>query len=63
MPDLTGVDATLEIRKRKPDLPIIAQTAYAMNSDKEKYLQIGCNAYLSKPIEEQHLLRLIDEYL
>lgn len=40
MPDLTGVEATIEIRKHKPDLPIIAQTACAMNSDKENIWQL-----------------------
>jgi PAS domain S-box-containing protein len=63
MPDLTGVDATIEIRKHKKDLPIIAQTAYAMNSDKEKYLAIGCDAYISKPIDENKLIDLIYLYL
>ncbi len=63
MPDLTGIEATVEIRKLKPELPIIAQTAYAMNNDKQKFMAIGCTDYLAKPIKKEQLIRTIYEHL
>jgi len=63
MPDLTGTEATIEIRKHKPDLPIIAQTAYALNDDKRRFLEIGCNEYISKPINKSQLLHLVNNFL
>lgn len=63
MPDLSGITATEEIKKLRPEIPVIAQTAFAYNSDKEDILNAGCVEYLSKPIESNRLLRLIDKYI
>ncbi len=54
MPELDGLEATQKIRAgdcgvEKKDLYIVAMTAFALNADKEKFLQIGMNAYLPKP--------------
>jgi CheY-like chemotaxis protein len=43
--------------------PIIALTADAMQGDMDRCLRSGCNAYLSKPIEMEKMLRMVDEYL
>lgn len=59
MPDLSGIDATKEIKKQKPDLPIIAQTAYAYESDRLEILKAGCIDYLTKPIDKIRLLNSI----
>jgi len=56
MPDLNGLEATIEIKKDYPDIPIIAQTAYAMEEDEEASLKAGCNDYISKPIRPENLL-------
>ena len=63
LPDIDGYSATKLIRKEKPGLKIIAQTAYAVKEDKEKALKAGCNDYLSKPIRRDELLSMINEYL
>jgi len=59
MPDLNGLEATEEIKKNFPDLPIIAQTAYAMEEDEEASLKAGCDDYISKPIRPEHLLTIM----
>lgn len=63
MPTMSGIDTTRKIRKIHPDLPIIAQTAYAQISDREQALDSGCNDYISKPIEAAELYSLIAKYL
>lgn len=52
MPDMTGDELTLQIRqgKHNPDVPIIALTAAVSEADRERCLQVGMNAFVSKPI-------------
>ena len=63
MPIMNGYEATEQIKKISPELPIIAQTAYAMAGDQEKILSAGCDLYLSKPIGKQKLLEAINKCL
>ena len=63
MPVMNGYEATKQIRENKPELPIIAQTAFAMTNEKENSLRAGCNSYITKPIDKRELLALIDSYL
>ena len=49
------------LKRMKPNVPIIAQTANAMNADKTMALKAGCNDYISKPINSKILLRKIVE--
>ncbi len=63
MPVLNGIDATKEIKKIRPELPIIAQTAYAMAEDKKATLEVGCVDYLSKPIKRNILISTLNKYL
>jgi CheY-like chemotaxis protein len=63
MPDMNGFEATAEIRKHNPYIPIIAQTAYALAGDKQKALEAGCTDYLAKPIRKTELLNMINKYL
>lgn len=63
LPGIDGNDATREIRKFNKDIPIIAQTAYAMADDREKSIKAGCNDYLAKPINSNDLLDKIQIYL
>jgi len=59
MPLMDGYEATRLIKEKKPKLPIIATTAYALSSDKEKALAAGCDAYVSKPIMKDELFENI----
>jgi PAS domain S-box-containing protein len=59
MPILDGLSATREIRKFNRDIKIIAQTAYAMESDNAHALEAGCDGYISKPLNEEDLFKLI----
>ena len=59
MPGLDGFEATRQIKKILPNVPIIAQTAYAFKEDKVKALEAGCDNYISKPIGSQALLDII----
>lgn len=63
MPLIDGYEATAEIRKTKPSLPIIAQTAYALPHDNIKCFEVGCNDYISKPINANLLKQKIDTLL
>jgi PAS domain S-box-containing protein len=63
MPIMDGYEATHEVKKIKPSLPIIAQTAYAMSGDREKALEAGCDNYISKPINRVKLIQMISDYL
>jgi len=63
MPEMDGCEVTREIRKTNKKIPIIAQTAYALEEEKEKSLEAGCTAYITKPINKKELLHLIDTKL
>ena len=55
MPRMDGYEATREIRKKSTAVPIIAVTAYAFASDKERIMENGFNSYVSKPINAKKL--------
>jgi CheY-like chemotaxis protein len=63
MPTLDGCEVTREIRKHNTSIPIIAQTAYALEEEKDKSIEAGCNAYITKPINRRDLLSLIESLL
>lgn len=64
MPFLSGIEATLWIRENAPDnnVPIIALTAHAMEGDRQKCLDAGCNDFATKPVDFKLLLSLIEKY-
>jgi CheY-like chemotaxis protein len=51
------------IRQHKPNLKIIAQTAYASQHEKQKAFDAGCNDYISKPTKRDVLLAMIGKHL
>ena len=63
MPILDGYEATKQIKQIRPNLPIIAQTAYSTEADKNKALACGCSDFISKPIKKSALLAKIKEQL
>ncbi|MFW9882044.1 MAG: response regulator, partial [Candidatus Thorarchaeota archaeon] len=66
MPDMNGIEATKLIRNKEKDtnehLPIIALTAHAMQGDKERFIGLGMDDYLSKPLDPKQLYNLISKY-
>ncbi len=62
MPNVDGYEATREIRKKCIEIPIIGQSANAMSGDKEKALKVGCNEYLTKPINIVELISVIKRF-
>ncbi|MBF0225676.1 MAG: response regulator [Desulfobacterales bacterium] len=65
MPEMDGYEATRLIRKdiRFLELPIIAMTAHAMKGDKEKCLDAGMNGYVTKPINQQKLIKTLGQFI
>lgn len=62
MPVINGIEATREIRKFNPQVPIIAQSAYTFSGEQEQAMEAGCNDYITKPINKNRLLNLIKKY-
>ena len=63
MPEMNGYEATQILKQKYPDLPVVAQTAFAMSDDREKALDAGCDDYLAKPIKSKDLLSIAEKYL
>ena len=63
MPEMDGYNATRKIKKIRPNLPVIAQTAYTNAREKEKSLEAGCDGYIAKPFDPSELLELMDAFL
>lgn len=63
MPEMNGYEATQILKKKYPNLPIVAQTAFAMSDDREKAIDAGCDDYLAKPIKSKDLLNVVGKYI
>jgi two-component system cell cycle response regulator DivK len=65
LPVMDGWEATRTIKADEDmrDIPVVALTAHAMSTDREKALQAGCDAYETKPVELPRLLSTIEELL
>jgi len=59
---MNGYEAARQIRQFNKDVIIIAQTAYGLTGDRQKAIDSGCNDYLSKPIDKDELLELIQKH-
>jgi uncharacterized protein (TIGR02285 family) len=67
MPEMDGIETTRIIRESESEyfdsnIPIIAFTAYAMQGDKEKFLQTGMDRYVTKPVNIDHLVEIIHQF-
>jgi len=63
MPVMNGLEAARRLRKLNCKIPIIAQTAHALEHDKEDALASGCEDYIAKPINPSNLLGKIKRQL
>lgn len=61
LPTIDGVETTERIRTFRPNLPIIAQTAYAMDEDRERFGDVGFDGQVTKPIAPDHLVATVRE--
>jgi signal transduction histidine kinase/CheY-like chemotaxis protein len=59
MPIMNGFEATKIIRTMSPEIPIIAQSAYAFDQDRNMAMEIGCNDFLAKPFNKAQVLDII----
>ena len=62
MPRMDGLEATHIIRSYSKEIPIIALTAYAFEADRELALEAGCNDFVTKPVSEKILRRVLDKH-
>ena len=63
MPVMDGLEATKAIKERYPDLPVIALTANAFDSDRQLALQAGCDDFLSKPVSSDLCIKTIKKFV
>lgn len=62
LPGINGYEATKLIKAHNKNIPIIAQTAYALSGEREYSLKEGCDDYISKPIKKEMLIELLDKH-
>lgn len=62
MPVMNGLEATSRIHEFRPELPIVATTAFAQTGDEHRFLAAGCNGYMAKPISKENLLNMIGKF-
>jgi CheY-like chemotaxis protein len=63
MPIMDGLEATKAIKAAHPDLPVVALTANAFDSDRQLALQAGCDDFLSKPVSSDLCIKTIKKYI
>ena len=63
MPIMDGLEATAKIKEAHPELPVIALTANAFDSDRQLALKAGCDDFLAKPVSAEKCLTMIAKYI
>jgi two-component system, cell cycle response regulator DivK len=63
LPRMDGLEATAKIKELIPELPVIIQTAYAMQSTQEEAIKCGCDNFITKPIKIETLLSILHKHL
>lgn len=63
IPEVNGYQIARVIRKKLPDIPVIAQTAYALAEERKKIMESGFDDYISKPISKTTLFNILSKFL
>lgn len=63
LPLMDGLEATVKIKELIPEMPVIIQSAYAMQSTREEAIESGCDDFLTKPIKVETLLAILHRHL
>lgn len=63
MPGVDGLKATQKIKEDFPHIPIVAQTAYSLNDDRDRAFEAGVDDFLAKPIRPKNLMATVERYL
>lgn len=63
MPVMDGIEATNKIKQLKPDLPIIALTAYTSDQDRKRFFDAGCDDFIEKPFHRDRLITVLSRHL
>ena len=63
MPVIDGLEATKAIKEKMPELPVVALTANAFDSDRQLALEVGCDDFLTKPISSGKCLETIEKFI
>ena len=65
LPEMSGLEATEIIKADEAtrEIPVLALTSHAMNSNREEALESGCDAFLTKPVNEKALVEAINRFL
>jgi two-component system cell cycle response regulator DivK len=62
MPVMNGFEATQEIKKFRPELPIVAVTAYTEDNTRDEAIAVGCNDYITKPVTGVTILDMLQKF-
>jgi len=63
LPKMDGIEATTKIKTLCPELPVVIQTAYALESVRDEALKSGCDEFITKPIRIETLLNILRKHL
>lgn len=62
MPVMNGFESTSEIKKIRPELPVVAQTAFAMSSDESRAAEAGCDLYVPQPLSHNNIEQIMKRF-
>jgi len=63
MPEMDGFEATQRIKSMRPEVPVVAQSAYILSGEEKRSVEAGCDEFLAKPIRLNSLFEVLNRYL
>jgi CheY-like chemotaxis protein len=63
LPGLSGFEVIKKMKEKKPQIPVIGQSAFAYNNEKEKCINAGFNEFMTKPVDIYRLIECIKKLL